>query len=329
MSIPWIEKYRPKCVDDISYQDEIVAVLKKVISNTSGEFPNFLFYGPPGTGKTSTILAAARELYGPELMKTRVLELNSSDERGINVIREKVKTFSQFTASGQRSDGKPCPPFKIVILDEADSMTSAAQAALRRTMEKESKTTRFCLICNYISRIIEPITSRCSKFRFKPLSKDILIQRLEYICTQEKVDCDRDTLATLVSCSEGDLRKAITYLQCAARLKAETNCIKSSDILEIAGILDDKVISKIIDTCSTGSFEKIETCVQELIYDGFSCNQVVSQLHDALIERADFSDIKKAVIFEKIAEVDINLMEGADEYLQLLDLLVVVMKQMK
>ncbi|RNA03190.1 Replication factor C subunit 4, partial [Brachionus plicatilis] len=233
-TLPWIEKYRPKKVDDISYQDEIVAILKKTIKSESGEFPNFLFYGPPGTGKTSTILAAARELFGPELMKTRVLELNSSDERGINVIREKVKTFAQFTPSGHRSDGKPCPPFKIVILDEADSMTSSAQAALRRTMEKESKTTRFCLICNYVSRIIEPITSRCSKFRFKPLSKEILIKRLEYICKEEKVDCDQDALATLVTCSEGDLRKAITYLQCASRLKSV--CIKSSDILEIAGV---------------------------------------------------------------------------------------------
>lgn len=327
-SIPWIEKYRPKCVDDVSYQDEIVSVLKKVISNTSGEFPNFLFYGPPGTGKTSTILAAARELFGPELMKTRVLELNSSDERGINVIREKVKTFSQFTASGHRTDGKPCPPFKLVILDEADSMTSAAQAALRRTMEKESKTTRFCLICNYISRIIEPITSRCSKFRFKPLSKEILLNRLEFICTEEKVNFEKDALETAVTCSEGDLRKAITYLQCVARLKIDES-ITSEDILEIAGVLKDKVIEKIIDTCSTGSFERVEECVQELIYDGFSCVQVITQMHDMLMERADIKDSKKAIIFEKIAEIDNNLMEGADEYLQLLDLSVTLMRNMK
>jgi len=328
-TIPWIEKYRPKCVDDVSYQDEIVAVLKKIINNDTGEFPNFLFYGPPGTGKTSTILAAARELFGPELMKSRVLELNSSDERGINVIREKVKTFAQFTPTGQRADGKKCPPFKIVILDEADSMTSSAQAALRRTMEKESKTTRFCLICNYISRIIEPITSRCSKFRFKPLSKDILKQRLEFIREKENVNCDKDALDTLVTCSEGDLRKAITYLQCAARLKIDTGCIKSSDILEIAGILSDSLIEKIIDTCATGSFEKVEICTQNLIYDGFSANQVITQLHDQLMERGDINDQKKAIIFERIAQVDNNLMEGSDEYLQLLDLLVLVMKQMK
>lgn len=327
-SVPWIEKYRPRTVDDVSYQDEITAILKKVINNTSGEFPNFLFYGPPGTGKTSTILAAARELFGPELMKNRVLELNSSDERGINVIREKVKTFSQFTAAGQRSDGKPCPPFKIVILDEADSMTNSAQAALRRTMEKESKTTRFCIICNYVSRIIEPITSRCSKFRFKPLSKEILFNRLDYISSQEKVDFDKDALYSLVSSSEGDLRKAITYMQCAAKLKPD-QCIKSSDVLEIAGILKEEVIEKILDTCSTGSFEKVEQCVQDIIYEGYSCIQVVSQLHDHLIERGDIIDAKKAIIFDKIAEVDNNLIEGSDEYLQLLDILTLIMKQFK
>ncbi|XP_072722718.1 replication factor C subunit 4 isoform X3 [Ciconia boyciana] len=212
--IPWVEKYRPKNVDEVAFQDEVVAVLKKSLEGA--DLPNLLFYGPPGTGKTSTILAAARELYGPELFRQRVLELNASDERGIQVIREKVKAFAQLTASGSRPDGKVCPPFKIVILDEADSMTSAAQAALRRTMEKESKTTRFCLICNYISRIIEPLTSRCSKFRFKPLSDKIQQQRLLDVSEKECVKISsevipKETTDELLSvCQSGSFEKLET-----------------------------------------------------------------------------------------------------------------------
>lgn len=321
--VPWVEKYRPRCVDDVAYQDEVVAVLKKSLQNA--DLPNLLFYGPPGTGKTSTILAASRELFG-DMYKARVLELNASDERGIDVIREKVKTFAQLTASATRPDGKPCPPFKIVILDEADSMTAPAQAALRRTMEKQSKTTRFCLICNYVSRIIEPITSRCAKFRFKPLAEEILTKRLMEICDKENIKYEEEGIKALMYTSEGDLRKAITYLQSAARLKGE-DIITKQDIYEIAGVIHDEVIDRLIEVCNTDSYENLEQEVKAAMMEGHSGMQVITQLHDKLVEMETLTDKQKSVILEKLAVVDKCLIDGADEYLQLMSLFTTMMQQ--
>lgn len=322
-AVPWVEKYRPKCVDEVAFQEEVVAVLKKSLEGA--DLPNLLFYGPPGTGKTSTILAAARELFGPELYKQRVLELNASDERGIQVVREKVKNFAQLTVAGTRSDGKPCPPFKIIILDEADSMTAPAQAALRRTMEKESRTTRFCLICNYISRIIEPLTSRCSKFRFKPLANQIQHQRLLDICEKENLKYTNESIEALVRVSEGDLRKAITYLQSAARLNTEKE-ITEKAVIEIAGVVPTKITDNLLEICFKGTFEKLEVAVKNIVDEGYAATQILGQLHEAIIDR-DISDKQKSAITEKMAEVDKCLVDGADEYLQMLSLCSVMMQQ--
>ncbi|KAJ8418839.1 hypothetical protein AAFF_G00003380 [Aldrovandia affinis] len=321
--VPWVEKYRPKCVDEVAFQDEVVAVLKKSLQGA--DLPNLLFYGPPGTGKTSTILAAARELYGPELYRQRVLELNASDERGIQVVREKVKTFAQLTVAGKRTDGKPCPPFKIIILDEADSMTSAAQAALRRTMEKESRTTRFCLICNYVSRIIEPLTSRCSKFRFKPLDDKIQGERLLNICEKENLKYSKEAISALVKVSEGDLRKAITFLQSAARLNGE-NEITESAVIEIAGVVPTKMIDNLLQICYKSTFDKLEIAVKTMVDEGYAATQIIGQLHDAIIEES-LNDHQKSAITEKLAEVDKCLADGADEYLQMISLCSVIMQQ--
>jgi len=323
--VPWVEKYRPKKVSDVAHQDEVIAVLTKCISG--GDFPNLLFYGPPGTGKTSTILAAAHELFGPQLFRDRVMELNSSDERGINVVREKVKKFAQFSVTATRADGKYCPPFKLIILDECDSMTRAAQAALRRTMERESKTTRFCLICNYISRLIEPITSRCAKFRFKPLSSDIMHERLQIICKEENVDCDTKAIDALVKCTEGDMRKAVTFLQSVARFRSNEK-VSVEDVHEITGNIPQSVIQRLFEVCHSSSYEKLATTVKDVLCEGYAAYQIILQFHDYVMEQMSISNEQKAVIFDKIAVVDGCLLDGADEYLQIMDLLCTVMLQL-
>lgn len=324
-NIPWVEKYRPKKIDEVAQQEEIVAVLKKTLEGS--DLPNMLFYGPPGTGKTSTILAAARELFGKEMYRSRILELNASDERGINVVRSKIKTFAQLAAGGTTPDGRPCPPFKIVILDEADSMTSAAQDALRRTIEKETRTTRFCLICNYVSRIIEPLTSRCTKFRFKPLTSEIQLKKLREISDAEQVACSDDALEAIISHTEGDLRKAITYLQSAQKLQGEEG-ISVEEINEIAGVIPDSLMTDLMRASSSGSFEKLENTVKDVLLEGYPATQILTQVHDSIVQNSELTDKQKSVISERLAVIDKRLCDGAEEYLQVMDLFTVIMDQM-
>jgi replication factor C subunit 2/4 len=268
-----------------------------------------LFYGPPGTGKTSTILALAKQLYGPELIKSRVLELNASDERGISIVRDKVKNFARMQLTNPTASYRqkyPCPPFKIIILDEADSMTQDAQSALRRTMETYSKITRFCLICNYVTRIIDPLASRCSKFRFKSLDQGNAKKRLEEIAENEDVLLEDGAIDALIKSSEGDLRKAITFLQSAARLVGAVSSKKDSDgdeemdsdrkavtvkiIEDIAGVIPDNTIDSLVQALrpqsSTDAYKTISNVVENLVADGWSAGQVVSQVsYDTLIIR--------------------------------------------
>lgn len=280
-----------------------------------------LFYGPPGTGKTSTILALAKELYGPEMFRTRVLELNASDERGISIVREKVKDFARMQLSNPPPHYKerhPCPPYKIIILDEADSMTQDAQSALRRTMETYSKITRFCLICNYVTRIIDPLASRCSKFRFKTLDQGNAKKRLEEIANNENVKLEDGAVDTLIKCSEGDLRKAITFLQSAARLvgavkvsqskinghskkkrktddedqdameidKKDDAVVTVRSIEEIAGVIPIDVVDGLLRAMQPQTrgavYEGVAKKVTDLIADGWSATQVVTQVTCAL-----------------------------------------------
>merc|ERR1719342_710661 len=321
-SVPWVEKYRPRTVTDVAYQDQVVDVLKK--SLTGSDLPNLLFYGPPGTGKTSTILAAARDLFG-DIYKERILELNASDERGIQVVREKVKAFAQLTASGKRPDGVACPPYKIIILDEADSMTKDAQSALRRTMEKSGKSTKFCLICNYVSRIIEPITSRCAKFRFKPLAENILVQRIELIMEKENVVVNDEGKKAIILTSEGDLRKAITSLQSCARLKGSVE-VGQEDVYEISGVIPERYVEGLLEVCQLNSYERLQEQVDIMMCEGFSGHQLISQLHDHMVENACLTDQQKSAIAERLAVAEHCLLEGADEYLQVMAVATSMMK---
>lgn len=299
-----------------------------------------LFYGPPGTGKTSTILALAKELYGPEFVKQRVLELNASDERGISIVREKVKDFArmQLVNPPPGYDRYPCPPFKIIILDEADSMTQDAQSALRRTMETYSKITRFCLICNYVTRIIDPLASRCSKFRFKSLDQGNAKKRLEEIAENEGVQLETGAVDALIKCSEGDLRKAITYLQSAARLvgagkaadgEADTMDVDTKPVTvriveDIAGVIPNDTIAKLVAAIRPRSFGEtystVAQVVEDLVADGWSAGQVVSQLYQAIVYDETIPDAQKNQIVMVFSEADKRLVDGSDEHLVMLDL---------
>ena len=329
-------------------------------ANINPKLPHMLFYGPPGTGKTSTILALAKELYGPEMMKARVLELNASDERGISIVREKVKNFArmQLTNPPPGYNSKyPCPPFKIIILDEADSMTQDAQSALRRTMETYSKITRFCLICNYVTRIIDPLASRCSKFRFKSLDQGNAKKRLEDIAEKEGVQLEDGAVDALIKCSDGDLRKAITYLQSSARLvganaptkdeegdesmKAADRPVTVKIVEDIAGVIPEKTVDELVRAMrpkSSGStYQAISSTVEELVADGWSAGQVVSQvceihphkdpekltaiqLYSSLTLDEAIPDAQKNKLVLVFSEIDKRLVDGADEHLSILDL---------
>jgi replication factor C subunit 2/4 len=300
-----------------------------------------LFYGPPGTGKTSTILALAKELYGPELMKSRVLELNASDERGISIVREKVKDFARTQLTNPPPGYKsryPCPPFKIIILDEADSMTQDAQSALRRTMETYSKITRFCLICNYVTRIIDPLASRCSKFRFKSLDQGNARRRLEEIAKLEGVDIEDGAVDALIRCSEGDLRKAITFLQSAARLvgaeaavgdeadnmDVDKKVVTTKVVEDIAGVIPDDTIQKLVKAMRPRAvgetYQAIAKVVEDMVADGWSAGQTMTQLHQVVVYDETIPDVQKNKIVMVFSEIDKRLVDGADEHLSILDL---------
>ncbi|CAN0455526.1 unnamed protein product [Ectocarpus sp. 12 AP-2014] len=316
---PWVEKYRPKRVKDVVHHDHSKQVLKG--AEKTGDLPHLLFHGPPGTGKTSTILALARTLLGEENMRERVLELNASDERGLDVVRDKIKTFSKMSISSFQPD---CPPFKLVILDEADTMTADAQSALRRTMETHSVVTRFCLVCNYVSKIIAPLASRCAKFRFSTLTPESMKGRLLYICERENIifeNCSRSVLDAIVKSSRGDMRNAVNLLQTVSQQPRVT----PESIVEISGEVPERVFDELWSAVTSFEhFEAVTDAVSAFVGEGYPVGKVLSEIQKRVVRSSEVVDADKALVCLRLLETDRCLNDGADEELQLLNVCFVV-----
>jgi len=322
--IPWIEKYRPTKLNHVIYQQEVISMLKNTLKD--GNLPHTLFYGKSGCGKTSTILAIAMELFGPKKFNDRVIELNASDERGINVVRKKIVTFAK-SSIGTPDPNYPSPSYKIIILDEADAMTSEAQSALRKIMEDYSKITRFCFICNYKDQIIEPIKSRCAIFRFKILDEKSIFQKLKFISNKENIGIKDNLLRTLAKISNGDLRRAIMYLQ---NLKYNYKKITNNDILNLTGHLSDNAKKKITEILFKNYNNKIEidqinNFVKDMILRGYSVDNIIKDINKIVVNSNELTDNMKGLICLHLAKTEKRLLDGADEYLQIFSVLLCVL----
>lgn len=322
-AVLWVEKYRPKDVKDVAAQEEVVKALLGAIDQ--GALPHLLFYGPPGTGKTSTILALTRMLYHPDVWRDRVLEMNASDERGIKVVREKVKLFAQRSVGSTTHAGYPSPPFKIIILDEADTMTKEAQGALRRTIETFSNVTRFCLVCNYVSRIIEPLASRCAKFRFAPLKVEAMRERLDFVAKEEKVQYSDEVYDKILQCSDGDMRRAVTLLQSCVNFYGATGNVTPDALLQLSGELPAPLIDQLWAGIRKNDFNAVAKVVNDIMLEGYPALTVILKLHDDIVKTDLYSDKQKATIVERIAHADKCLADGADDSLQLHDVVATIM----
>ncbi|EGT48901.1 hypothetical protein CAEBREN_08790 [Caenorhabditis brenneri] len=312
-NLPWVEKYRPSKFDELVAHEQVVKTLTRFIENRT--LPHLLFYGPPGTGKTTTVLAAARKMYSPAKMASMVLELNASDERGIDVVRNTIVTFAQ--TKGLQSFASASSeqlPFKLVILDEADAMTRDAQNALRRVIEKYTDNVRFCIICNYLASIIPAIQSRCTRFRFAPLDQQLIVPRLQHIVDSESVKMTPDGQKALLTVSKGDMRTVINTLQSTAM---SFDTVSESTVYQCIGQPTPNEMKEVV-TCllNKPSKECMETIKSRLFMNGYALQDVITHLHD-IVFTMDIPDEAMTSIICGLGEVEENLASGCSNELQL------------
>lgn len=304
----WTEKYRPKTLSDLVGQENIIERLKAYVSTKN--VPHLIFAGPPGTGKTTAVLALAHEVFGEHHWSQNFHELNASDERGIGIIRGKIKDFARTAPIGAT--------FKIIFLDEADSLTQEAQAALRRTIERYTHICRFILSVNYSSKIIEPIQSRCAVFRFKPLTGEEIKKYIRKIATKEQLEITSDGLESLIFIARGDMRKAINVLQVGASMNKK---ITAELLYETSATARPDDVKLLINTALSGNFIAARNQLYDLLITyGLNGEDIIKQIHRSIFDLT-IPDEQKIQLIEKIGEVEFRLVEGSNDHIQLESLL--------
>ncbi|MDS0279198.1 replication factor C small subunit [Halomicroarcula sp. S1AR25-4] len=299
----WIEKYRPESLDDVMGHEDIVGRLQSYVRRN--DLSHMLFSGPAGTGKTTCATAIARELYGED-WREHFLELNASDERGIDVVRDRIKNFARTSFGGVE--------YRIIFLDEADALTSDAQSALRRTMEQFSNNVRFILSCNYSSQIIDPIQSRCAVFRFSPLSDEAVESEIRHIAAEEDIELTDDGVDALVYAAAGDMRKAINGLQAAS---VSGDVVDESAVYAITSTARPEEIHDMVQSALDGDFTAARATLDRLLTEeGIAGGDIIDQLHRSVWE-FDVDDEAAVRILERVGETDYRITQGANETVQL------------